>query len=616
MFFLYQLQTRNASWSSEMIHRTELMLCGVYSGYLLLRGWTLSEIDAPIYCAVQGGHLTEEFSLEPYIECREDIAAEEMVTLGNLDSILFPFFICKKVNDGGPLALKLFVSNETETISLKEFMVAPITLPQIERMTDDVDFRPGLRAAIELFTLLSNSSSAQSRLFEYIRNELEHVPAERKADTPACHVDQIVGLRGGCFVRGWTDIQKQGLTAAALITRSECYFIDKIKIGRYPRGDVVQFLEGETVDVRLYGFFFFVEDAQINDSDPFILLFGTEEIFGTKFGGAMLSPKDFREASSQLFALLPARKQELDQSFLLSVAPYVAALWEATRKSLVYSPPKVVRFGEVNRPSLSVVIPMYGRLDLLKFQMAAFATDAESLRNVELLYVNDDPRLLPIVSPFFQAVYDLYGIPMTLICYPENRGYAAANNVGVNFSTAEKIVLLNSDVVIRTNGWAKSVCEALEAGLEYGILGATLLYGDGSIQHCGMYAEPDPENPLFLVNRHFAKGFSARLFAKPKGIFEVPMVTGAFLAMAKSDYQAVGGFDENYCIGDFEDSDLCLKIRSDLGKKIGVLSDLQFLHLERQSQNLIGAEAFRVWVTRVNGSRFAKRWSSLALPEA
>ena len=69
----------------------------------------------------------------------------------------------------------------------------------------------------------------------------------------------------------------------------------------------------------------------------------------------------------------------------------------------------------------------------------------------------------------------------------------------------------------------------------------------------------------------------------------MPAVSAACLLIRKSTYDAVGGLDEGFLIGDFEDSDLCLKVRRQ-GQEIACLRDLNLTHLERQSFTGIGAD--------------------------
>ena len=70
----------------------------------------------------------------------------------------------------------------------------------------------------------------------------------------------------------------------------------------------------------------------------------------------------------------------------------------------------------------------------------------------------------------------------------------------------------------------------------------------------------------------------------PKGKFvKCQAVTGACALMRREVYDSVGGLDEKFLIGDFEDSDLCLKVR-EKGLEIACLPlPVTLIHLERQS---------------------------------
>jgi GT2 family glycosyltransferase len=69
----------------------------------------------------------------------------------------------------------------------------------------------------------------------------------------------------------------------------------------------------------------------------------------------------------------------------------------------------------------------------------------------------------------------------------------------------------------------------------------------------------------------------------------------------------LGGFDESYIIGDFEDSDLCLKLR-ERGLACAVDMHAQLYHLERQSQ--AGTEnRWRMNLTVYNAWVHERRWS-------
>ena len=70
-----------------------------------------------------------------------------------------------------------------------------------------------------------------------------------------------------------------------------------------------------------------------------------------------------------------------------------------------------------------------------------------------------------------------------------------------------------------------------------------------------------------------------------------------------------GGFDESYIIGDFEDSDLCLRAR-EAGRRNFLALDIELYHLERQSQNRVGDGLMRTNLSIYNCWRHTRRWSS------
>jgi GT2 family glycosyltransferase len=75
-------------------------------------------------------------------------------------------------------------------------------------------------------------------------------------------------------------------------------------------------------------------------------------------------------------------------------------------------------------------------------------------------------------------------------------------------------------------------------------------------------------------------------------------------------YREVGGLDEGYMLGDFEDSDLCLTLLS-RGYVNYLADDLVLYHLERQSQG-IGCDAmWKFKLTLCNAFRHAARWDTL-----
>ena len=82
-------------------------------------------------------------------------------------------------------------------------------------------------------------------------------------------------------------------------------------------------------------------------------------------------------------------------------------------------------------------------------------------------------------------------------------------------------------------------------------------------------------------NHHFFKGMHRALPAANVAL-EVPAVTAACLLMERALYEKVGGLQGSYVQGDYEDSDLCLRL-AEAGLKNWYLPSVELYHLEGQS---------------------------------
>ena len=121
-----------------------------------------------------------------------------------------------------------------------------------------------------------------------------------------------------------------------------------------------------------------------------------------------------------------------------------------------------------------------------------------------------------------------------------------------------------------------------DARPQIGALAPKLLYEDDSIQHAGLYFDRPPGAEVWS-NEHYFKGL-ARDFPPANVPREVPAVTGAALMIAKGLFDELGGLSGSYIQGDYEDSDLCLRLR-ELGHEVWYLPDVELYHLEGQSSD-------------------------------
>lgn len=259
-------------------------------------------------------------------------------------------------------------------------------------------------------------------------------------------------------------------------------------------------------------------------------------------------------------------------------------------------------------PLASVIVPLYGRVDFIESQMLEWVRDPWLLDHVELIYVLDDPRLAAAFGSHLEELHRLYRVPMRSVWGGVNRGYSGANNLGAASARGDYLVFLNSDVFPQSPGWLPPLLEVLRTRPDIGAVGPRLVFAEGGIQHAGMRFERLEEYGVW-INRHPCLGLDPELDPNHE-LALMPAITGACLTMRRCDFDAVGGWDSGYLIGDFEDSDLCLKLRNS-GLSIAYLPTVQMVHLERQSMSGLGDGTYRTRVTLWNAMRHQQRWKTL-----
>ncbi|MDB5413560.1 MAG: hypothetical protein JWR10_1895 [Rubritepida sp.] len=257
-------------------------------------------------------------------------------------------------------------------------------------------------------------------------------------------------------------------------------------------------------------------------------------------------------------------------------------------------------------PRASVVIPLHGRLDMLPVQMALFS--GCDMAEDEVIFVLDDPPLRAAALAMAKSVWQCFGVPLRLILPAEQRGFGPASNLGLQHSRGQVVCFLNADAFPQATDWLTRLVAALDDAT-VGAAGARLLYPDGSLQHGGMTPEPAPDRAGWVFPEHPGKGL--RPHAASPEPREVEAITGACLALRRDVAERLGGFDPDYVIGDFEDADLCARLRRD-GLRCVVEDRATLVHLEGQFQGRATGGPGRWNLTLLNAWTYNRRWHAAA----
>ena len=133
----------------------------------------------------------------------------------------------------------------------------------------------------------------------------------------------------------------------------------------------------------------------------------------------------------------------------------------------------------------------------------------------------------------------------------ENLGVAAGNNVGLAQAKGDHLVLLNPDTVV-VAGWLERLIACAEAHPQAGVVGPMSNSVTGAQKLPKIGYDPDTLHDLEL----FAQMHSDALDGQDEPAL---WISGICMLIKRELLARIGGFDERYGRGTFEDTDYCLR---------------------------------------------------------
>jgi len=178
----------------------------------------------------------------------------------------------------------------------------------------------------------------------------------------------------------------------------------------------------------------------------------------------------------------------------------------------------------------------------------------------------DDDKIAAICRRFGAKVFEYRG--------PFN--FSLMNNLAAAGVPNRYIVFVNDDVQVRSGRWLENLCAPFSRP-EVGIVGAQLHYPDGTIQHSGVvtgvgdgvghagrFQLGSPFWPWLGVTRN------------------VSAVTGACLAVRRTVFEQLGGFDTRFS-NNYNDVDFCLRAQR-AGFEVVLSCDSRLCHEEGRTR--------------------------------
>ena len=207
----------------------------------------------------------------------------------------------------------------------------------------------------------------------------------------------------------------------------------------------------------------------------------------------------------------------------------------------------------MSEPALDVVIVAYRCESLLRDCLTSLAE--HPARRGMATYVVDNASGDGTADMVAREFPD-----MELTRLPENRGFAAANNLAIRAARAPNVLVLNPDTRVTARS-LDTLVAVLDTRPTVAICGPRLERPDGTFDHAARRSFPTPLSALghFTgVGRRLGRGNLAAYRAPEVTSGPVDAVNGACMLIRRSILDEVGLFDEGYWMY-MEDLDLCYR---------------------------------------------------------
>lgn len=256
-----------------------------------------------------------------------------------------------------------------------------------------------------------------------------------------------------------------------------------------------------------------------------------------------------------------------------------------------------------NTHSVSLITLTYNKLAVTRRCLPGLLHSAD--RGWELIVVENgstDGTLEWLAG--FQREAGRAGVKVTVLANPANVGCSTARNQGIAAASGETIVFIDNDVTVRSRTWLGSLSRLLDADPGIGLVGPKLVYpfspyriqfAGGAVSRTGrvqfMGRGEANDDPRFNTRR------------------EVQYVISACCMTRRSVLDKAGGFDEAFNPVQFEDTDLCYRIR-DKGSRIVYEPEVEMYHYESTTTAGTHGLANTALVVR-HGLLFKGRWKRM-----
>jgi GT2 family glycosyltransferase len=252
--------------------------------------------------------------------------------------------------------------------------------------------------------------------------------------------------------------------------------------------------------------------------------------------------------------------------------------------------PDSIRFPYFETPEVSILIPVYGKLEYTLTCLESLANNPSDI-SFEILVLDDQ-------SPDDSANELAKVENVRVIVNPVNLGFVRSCNHGAKQARGKYLCFLNNDTVVKP-GWLDELHKTFKVFPGAGLVGSKLIYPDGNLQEAGGIIWQD--GSAWNFGNMQDPGLPQFCYAR-----EVDYVSGAAIMVPAELYAELDGFDGIYAPAYCEDSDLALKIR-DRGYRVIYQPMSEVVHFEGVTSGTDTTQGIKAYQV-ANSKTLFERW--------
>lgn len=247
------------------------------------------------------------------------------------------------------------------------------------------------------------------------------------------------------------------------------------------------------------------------------------------------------------------------------------------------------KINELKEPLVSIIVVTYNNLSFTRACLESLI-DTDYTHYEVIIVDNASTDDSPVYLTEFCAKRN-----WTLILNTDNRGFSAANNQGLNIAKGEYLVILNNDTII-TQGWLRTLVNHMRHNPTIGLIGPITnnIGNEARVEMKYHDIIHMPEEARKLTSNNIGKLYL--------------MKTLAFFCvmLSRQVYEKIGGLDEVFGLGFFEDDDYCRRVEQ-IGLKIVCARDVFIHHHLSASFNKLPTEEKQKLFAK-NKAIYEKKW--------